>query len=406
MQFVFIFIMILFSSIADAEPMTLNIPNMPLSEALKLLAQHAHINVLVSPAVQGATSLQMQQVEPRVMLNSLMLSHGLVKTVSNDIWLIAPNNVMMKSLSEQSAWQQSTEANAVLMTRVWKIRYAKAAVLATMLLGDNGAIVSDRGQLQADARTNIIFARDTNARLQVINQLINRLDVPVKQVLIEARLVSIDQDAEKLLGVEFDVQTAEGSSSSTKPSAQNTETAGRYSIAVAHLPDGSLLDVKLAALEQQGRADLISTPSLFTGNDQEASIEAGEEVPYQEVSESGGTAVTFKKAVLGLQVTPQILPGSQVLLALKINQDRPAARTVQGVPAISTRQITTNVQIKSGQTIVLGGIYEINHELNQQSLPFLGKIPLLGLLFTQENRRDQKRELLIFVTPKIMPQAI
>lgn len=406
MQIILMMVVLFASSMVSAEPITLNIPNLPLSEAVKLLAQHAHINVLVSPEVQGSTSLQMQQVEPKVMLDSLMLSHGLVKSVSHNIWLIAPENIMMKGLSEQTAWQQSTEANAELVTRVWKIRYAKAAVLASMLLGDNGAIISDRGQLQADTRTNIIFARDTNARVQIINQLIHQLDVPVKQVLIEARLVSIDQDAEKLLGVEFDVQPADGNQISQKQSISNVETAGRYSIAVAHLPDGSLLDVKLAALEQQGRADLISTPSLFTGNDQEASIEAGEEVPYQEVSESGGTAVTFKKAVLGLQVTPQILPGAQVLLALKINQDRPAARTVQGVPAISTRQITTNVQIKSGQTIVLGGIYEINHELNQQSLPFLGKIPLLGLLFTQENRRDQKRELLIFVTPKIMPQVI
>lgn len=402
MRQILIILMILYSTALQAQPITLNIPNMPLSEALKLLAQYAHVNVMISPAVQGTTSLQMQQVEPKTMMTSLMLSHGLVKSVTNDIWFIAPRSIMMKGLSEQSAWQQSAEANAALVTKIWKIRYAKAPALANMLLGDSGAIVSERGQLQADARTNIIFARDTSERLQVINQLIHQLDVPVKQVLIEARLVSIDQDAEKLLGVEFDVQPAEKNQTST----QNSDTAGRYSIAVAHLPDGSLLDVKLAALEQQGRADLISTPSLFTGNDQEASIEAGEEVPYQEVSESGGTAVTFKKAVLGLQVTPQILPGGQVLLALKINQDRPAARTVQGVPAISTRQITTNVQIKSGQTIVLGGIYEINHELNQQSLPFLGKIPLIGLLFTQENRRDQKRELLIFVTPKIMPQAI
>ncbi len=406
MRFMVFFSILLLSTIAQAQPMTINVANIPLSEALKLLAEHAHINVLISPAVQGTTSLQMQQVEPITMLNSLMLSHGLEKSVTNDVWLIAPRAIIMKSLSEQSVWQQNKEAVAPLTTKVWKIRYAKAAALANMLLGDNGALVSDRGQLQADTRTNIIFARDTSARLQVINQLIRQLDVPVKQVLIEARLVSIDQDAEKLLGVEFDVQPAQNNQPATTQAVSNTETAGRYSIAVAHLPDGSLLDVKLAALEQQGRADLISTPSLFAGNDQEASIEAGEEVPYQEVSESGGTAVTFKKAVLGLQVTPQILPGSQVLLALKINQDRPAARTVQGVPAISTRQITTNVQIKSGQTIVLGGIYEVNHELNQQSLPFLGKIPLLGLLFTQENRRDQKRELLIFVTPKIMPQAI
>lgn len=400
-----IFILLLWTATVGAATLTLNIPSLPLSEALKLLAGRAHLNVLVSPEVQGNASLQLQQAEPEQALESLLLSHDLAKQVTNGIWYIAPRAILLKGLSEQAAWQQSNETNALLHTKVWKIRYAKAPTLANMLLGDNAAIVSERGQLQADARTNIIFARDTSEHLQVMNQLIHQLDVPVKQVLIEARLVSVDQDAEKLLGVEFS-STSTIDDPAEEASTPKHDATGRYSIAVAHLPDGSRLDVKLAALQQEGRADLISSPSLFTGNDQEASIEAGEEVPYQEVSESGGTAVTFKKAVLGLQVTPQILPANQVLLSLKINQDRPAARTVQGMPAISTRQITTNVEIRSGETIVLGGIYEINHESNQQSVPFLGKIPLLGLLFTQEDHRDQKRELLIFVTPKIIAQAI
>ena len=226
--------------------------------------------------------------------------------------------------------------------------------------------------------------------------MLRQLDAPAQQITIEARLASVDNDFERELGLDFSVR------STSQPDAQ---TAGRYSIAVAALPDGSVLDVKLAALENAGHAEIISSPSLFTSNHQSASIEAGEEVPYQEVSESGGTAVVFKKAVLGLKVTPQILPGNHVLLQLQINQDRPSSKMVLGMPVIRTRQINTSVLVKDGKTIVLGGIYETNHEEGQRRLPFLSQVPVLGWFFKEQNTLDTKRELLIFVTPRIMTQA-
>jgi type IV pilus assembly protein PilQ len=381
----------------------LNIPVISLPEALRLVARYAHMEVVVSPEVQGVASLHVTHIEPAAVLDSLLLTHDLAKSAAGNVWYIAPRAQLIKAAEEQASWQTHAEQSENLSARVWKVRYAKAKEIAAMFTGGAG-MLSERGEMQADARTNIIFARDTRERLAIIDQIIMRLDVPVQQIMIEARLVSVDQDAERLLGVEFAINSADNDKLQSI-SGMVHEAAGRYSVAVAHLPDGSQLDIKLAALEQAGRANLISSPSLFTGSDQEASIEAGEEVPYQEVSESGGTAVAFKKAVLGLKVTPQILPGNTVLLALKINQDRPSARMVQGVPAISTRQILTNVQVKNGQTIVLGGIYEINHEDNQKGLPFLGKLPVIGLLFREQGKREQKRELLIFVTPKIMPQA-
>src|SRR5262249_7616242 len=156
------------------------------------------------------------------------------------------------------------------------------------------------------------------------------------------------------------------------------------------------------ALQNAGHAELISSPSLFTANQQLASIEAGEEVPYQEVSESGGTAIVFKKAVLGLKVTPQVLPGKNILLHLQINQDKPNNKMIHGMPRINTRKMITNFKVKSGQTIVLGGIYETNREDGQSGLPFLSSIPGFGWLFGQENIRRSKRELLIFVTPEIV----
>jgi type IV pilus assembly protein PilQ len=400
-----IFLIYLFCiSTAFAAPISLDIQSIHLASAVRLLAGYANLNVIVSPEVHGEVSLRVSNEESQNVFDSLLLSNGLAKTRQGGIWYIAPRLEMIKVQQEEAMWRLGAESSSALSSRSWKIRYARAADVAVAVQENDASLLSERGHLSVDARTNLIFVRDTPARLAVINQLISRMDIAVQQVLIEARLVSIDQDAMQQLGFEFSVRQL--AATDPHPVAGNLPAPGKYSIAVASLPDGSWLDVKLAALEQQGRAELISSPSLFTGSQQEASIEAGEEVPYQEVSESGGTAVAFKKAVLGLKVTPQILPGSHVLLALKINQDRPAARMVQGVPAISTRQIVTNVQVKSGQTVVLGGIYEVNHEQSQEGLPFLGNIPIIGLLFTQQSQRYHKRELLIFVTPKIMQQAI
>ena len=397
-----IFIFLLFATISNAfaAPISIDIQSINLADAVRLLAGYAHVNVIISPDVHGTTALRMSNAEPTNMLNSLLKTQGLAKSVHGNVWYIAPRATLIKSEQEESEWRSNAEAAAQLSSQTWKIHYARAIDIAEIVRGDAASLLSERGHLSVDARTNQMFVRDTSERLAVLNRLIHRLDIPVQQVLVEARLVSMDQDAERQLGIDFTVRQPDGGKDI------RSDSRGKYSIAVARLPDGSMLDVRIAALEQQGRAELISSPSLFTGSQQEASIEAGEEVPYQEVSESGGTAVAFKKAVLGLKVTPQILPGGKVLLALKINQDRPAARMVLGVPTISTRQIVTNVQLKNGQTIVLGGIYEINHEQTQEGVPILGNIPIIGLLFTQRSQRNNKRELLIFVTPKIMPQVI
>jgi type IV pilus assembly protein PilQ len=250
--------------------------------------------------------------------------------------------------------------------------------------------------LQADVRTNRIFLQDTPRQINLVNQFIHEMDVPVPQIDIEVKLASVDYDYERDLGLTF-MQTSPDESASTETQGQS-----RYSLAIAHLPGSALLTVKLAALENAGHAELISSPSLFTANQETASIEAGEEVPYQEVSQSGGTAVVFKKAVLGLKVTPQLLPDKKVLLQLQINQDRPNNKTVLGMPTISTRQIISHVLVKHGQTIVLGGIYELDTQNAEERVPFLSNLPGIGLLFKQQNIKKRKRELLIFVTPKVI----
>ncbi len=377
---------------ANQAMLTLELQNTDLPEAIRLIAKFLHLDVIISSSVNGVVTLNLHNAEPSDAFDLLLTSQGLAKWQVGRIWFIAPQEELIKRKQNAFKWREIDDDISPLTTHLRLIKYAKAEDIAHLLQDAQGSLMSKRGQVRVDVRTNVIGIQDNLERIHRINQWINRLDVPVKQISIEARLASVDYDFERELGIHFAVnqEAADGLQSS------------RYSLAIAKLADGSLLDVKLSALEKAGHAELISSPSLFTANQQAASIEAGEEVPYQQVSESGGTAVVFKKAVLGLKVTPQVLPGNHVLLQLKINQDRPSNKMVLGMPTISTRQIMTSVLVKHGQTIVLGGIYETNKESGEQGLPFIHRLPLLGLLFKQQNTRENKRELLIFVTPNIM----
>lgn len=372
----------------------IDIQNANLSDTLLALAKLLHRNVVISPNVMGKVTLHLQQTQPAKVFELLLDTNGLGKWVEGELWYVAPRDELIKRKQQEVKWQNLSYQAEELIMESWQIRYSKAADIGRLLKDDKTSLLSSRGQVRVDERTNLICVQDVAARMMLIKRLIMKLDRPTPQVHIEARLASVDHDFERELGVDFSVKT----------NGAQDAVPGRYSVAIAHLPDGSLLDVKLAALENAGHANLISSPSLYTANQQTAAIEAGEEVPYQEVSESGGTAVVFKKAVLGLKVTPQILPNGYVLLQLHISQDRPGSRMVLGMPTISTRQIVTSVLVKGGQTAVLGGIYENQDENAVQRIPLVGSIPVVGELFTLRASRRAKRELLIFVTPKIMTQ--
>ncbi len=385
---------------ANPAPFSLELHNAYLPDAIAIIAKFLRLNVIISPSIQGTITLTLSNATPTDALDLLLVSQGLAKWQKGHVLLIAPQEELIKRKQEEQSWQTLKDDTAPLLTQLWEIKYAKAEEIVRLLQDEHVSLLSKRGYVRADGRTNTIAIQDSVERIQMIRKWMDRLDVPVQQILIEARLASVDYDFEQELGIQFgvrqdSVENHEKTLSSMLPQAKV------YSLAVATLADGSLLDVKLSALESSGHAELISSPSLYTANQQSASIEAGEEVPYQQVTESGGTAVTFKKAVLGLKVTPQVLPGDQILLQLQINQDRPSNKMVLGMPTISTRQIITNVLVQNGETIVLGGIYETNKENGEQGLPFIHRIPLIGLLFTQQSQRQSKRELLIFVTPKI-----
>lgn len=381
---------------AEDLPQVFDFEQVDLRTALRVLAKWTGRTVVLSPAIAGSVSLHLQKVPFEEVFAFLLQSQGLEAWQVGHLWYIAPRAVVLKQKQEEAHWRAVLEETAPLQTQFWQLRYAKAEDLARWLRGGPASLLSKRGRAEVDSRSNILGVHDTAARLAAVQTLVERLDVPLRQVLIETRLASIDSDFERELGVRFSVVESKAAAGTSQG------LSGRFSLALARLADNSLLDVKLAALENTGHGELISSPSLFTANQQMASIEAGEEIPYQETSGSGATAVVFKKAVLSLKVTPQVLPGKKVLLHLQINQDRPNARLVLGVPAISTRQLNTSVLVPSGQTVVLGGIYEMNTEASQEVLPFFSRLPLLGWFFKVNNQRKNKRELMIFVTPSIL----
>lgn len=387
-----------FANNQNAKYISFDVQNVSLQDALHLLAKFLHQNIVISSKITGTTSLHLNNMSKQEAFDLLLVSHDLMKKPIGNLWYVAPRDELIKREQEELKAHTILEETSPLVTRIWEIHYAKADDIAKFIQENNHSLLSKRGNVRVDVRTNSVCIQDIESHIIEIKRVLNQLDVPVQQIVIEARLASIDNDYERELGINFGIKQ------SSDVSPIKVTAAKRYSLAIAKLADGAELDVQLAALEKAGHGELISSPSLFTANQKTAYIESGEEIPYQEISESGGTAVSFKKAVLRLKVTPQILPRNKVLLQLQVNQDRPSSRIVLGVPAINTRQISTNVLISNGQTIVLGGIFESNHEQSEHRLPFFGKIPLVGWLFKQQNVTKNKRELLIFVTPRIVPE--
>jgi type IV pilus assembly protein PilQ len=377
----FMFLCGMLSFTVHADMLSVDIENVSVKNAILILAKSVPRNVMVSASVYGTTSLHLKNLRALDALQSLLQSRQLMQWKMGDVWFIGQYQEFVKYAEDQAKLKVIRDETVTLQTHIWQLHYAKADAILSLIQDSKNSLLSKRGMVRADIRTNILYVRDTRDHLLDIAYMIQRLDVPVQQVLIEVYLASIDCDYERELGLQFSLQNG---------------------FSIAKLKNSHFLNVELGALEKAGHGEIISNPILFTANREAASIESGEEIPYQEVSRSGASGVVFKKAVLSLKITPQIMPDKQVLLEIQVNQDKPNKRVVLGVPSITTRQMHTHVRLKNGQTIVLGGIYESNNEEDKQGIPFLGKIPLVGWLFHQQNVLHTKRELLIFVTPKII----
>ncbi|KTC65778.1 type IV pilus (Tfp) assembly protein PilQ [Legionella adelaidensis] len=412
---------------------TLNFQKIPVRSVLQLLADFTGINIVVSNDVTGDITLRLNDVPWDQALDIILTTQGLDKRQVGNVILIDKAEKFTEREQQELKVIESTKKIAPIRAELLQINYAKAADIATMLKDKENSLLSARGNLSVDVRTNTIWLQDTADRIEEIRDLVKQLDIPVQQVQIEARIVNVTKDCAEDLGIRWGISkpahlsgTLEGANDiagltppvSVQDIANNVPIGDRLNvdlkaqpvgvdpasigIALAKLGNGVLLDLELSALESEGRAEIIASPRLMTTNQQEALIESGEDIPYQESTSSGATAVAFKKAVLSLKVTPQITPDGKLLMDLQINQDSDSGRRVQGVPIILTKAIETNVLVNNGQTIVLGGIYRQDKNNAVTRVPFLGSIPVLGYLFSRTQIRNRNEELLIFITPRII----
>jgi type IV pilus assembly protein PilQ len=416
--------------------LSLNFQNISVRAVLQLLGDFTGINIVASDTVKGDMTLRLNDVPWDEALAIILKTQGLGKKQVGNVLMIAPTEELASREKASLESQKQVEELEFLKTELMRLNYAKAADVAALLKDQSTSLLSPRGNVSVDERTNTLIVKDTTSTLVAVRQLIDKLDIPVRQVLIEARIVNVDTTYEEDLGIRWGITKPNAVSGTISganqiqqnviqgnPPLENVDFPSRLNvnlpasvvgvdqtpsvgIALANLGHGYLLDLELSAIENEGGGELISSPRLVTANQHPAYIESGEEIPYQEATSSGATSVEFKKAVLSLRVTPQITPDNKIIMDLKVNQDRRSLQPeVLGVPAIDTRQIETNVLVDNGETIVLGGIYEETKRHNVQRVPFLGDIPLLGALFRNSGQSDEKKELLIFITPKIIQQS-
>lgn len=418
--------------------LSLNFQNIDVRAVLQLLAEFTGLNVVVSDTVQGSMTLRLHNVPWDQALDIILTTRGLDKREFGNVLLIAPQAEIASREKQELQNVQQVQDLAPLIAELIQINYAKALDIATLLKTKDTSLLSPRGNVRVDERTNTLWIQDTASKLRDVRDLITKLDIPVRQVLIEARVVTIERNYEKELGVKFGLSrpdvpvsgTLDGANTiasnlltsdmASIPALASTAVAdrlnvdlptgtggGRFGLALASIGEGTYLDLELSALESEGLAQILANPRLVTSNQQSAHIETGEEIPYQEQSSSGGTTTAFKKAVLSLTVTPQITPDGNIALVLKVTQDtRGDQISANTPPAINTREIETQVLVDNGQTIVLGGVYEQTKRNDVDRVPFLGKLPVVGRLFRYNHDLNNRRELLIFVTPRIVENSV
>ncbi len=379
---------------------SLNFQNIKIRSVLQILAKITHSNIVASDNVRGNITVHFNNIPWQKALDIILKTHGLDKIKINNILLIVPHN-------EQRIISEFEKLSTILVP----INYANAKDIVA-LIKNNHVFLSKYGVVNYDKRLNAILVYDTYKAVTRIKKLIKQLDTPTKQVQIEARIVNMTKEAITELGIKFGMKKFNNIDSVLK-SPNNLQHlnidfgsvlthAAVPGIAIAKMQHGILLDLELSALENENKVKIVANPKLMTTNKHTAIIESGEEIPYQEVNANGATSVAFKKAVLSLKVTPQITPDNKLLMHLEINQDTPSGRIINGVPAIITKSIQTNVLIDNLQTLVLGGIYRHDYSSNIVKLPLLGNLPLIGLLFRQQQHRIKNEELLIFITPRII----
>jgi type IV pilus assembly protein PilQ len=428
----------------SGEKLSLNFQNIEVRAALQVIADFTGLNLVVADTVKGTLTLRLKDVPWDQALDIILNAKGLAKREKGNVVSIAPvEEVAAKEKAALEATKNTLELEP-LVSELIQINYAKAADIATLLKSikaisttagqhpvfgqsvtiskestESNTLLSPRGQVTVDARTNSLLIQDTSGKIREVRKLIAQLDQPVRQVMIETRLVEATDDFSRNLGVRFGAEASKVSggiqttvdSSATGGGGLNVNfpatgaagaTPGSIALTIARLGTGDLLNLELSALEAEGRGKVISSPRLITANQKKARIEQGQERVFT-TSVLGVGSVVTKKAVLALEVTPQITPDERVILDVLVTKDT-FADTTLGV--INKKEITTQVLLDNGETVVIGGIYEQNQTITSSKVPFLGDLPVIGWAFKNTSRTEGKIELLIFLTPRILSEAL
>ncbi|CAI9393740.1 MULTISPECIES: DNA uptake porin HofQ [Citrobacter] len=385
---------------------TLVVDDVPVTQVLQALAEQERKNLVVSPDVSGVVSLHLTDVPWKLALQTVVKSAGLVLRQEGPILHVHSESWQSEEAVRQEAEMARRQASLPLENRHIALHYADATELAKA----GGKLLSAKGSLTVDKRTNRLLVRDNPPTLALVEQWVAQMDLPIEQVELAAHIVTINEKSLRELGVKWTLAEA------TKAGAVGQVTTIASDLSVANATtrigfnigriNGRLLDLELSALEQQQQLDIIASPRLLASHLQPASIKQGSEIPYQVSSgESGATSVEFKEAVLGMEVTPTVLPKGRIRLKLRISQNMPGQVLQQAdgeVLAIDKQEIETQVEVKSGETLALGGIFSNKNKTGKDSIPLLGDIPWFGQLFRHDGKENERRELVVFITPRLV----
>nr|WP_236582055.1 type IV pilus secretin PilQ [Hydrogenophaga sp. BPS33] len=432
----------------NGEKLSLNFQNIEVRSLLQVIADFTNFNIVTSDSVSGAVTLRLKDVPWDQALDIILQAKGLGMRKSGNVLWIAPKDEIAAREKQELESKASIESLETLRTQAFQMNYAKAADIAAQLMatgagggggnsggGANARILSNRGSVIAEPRTNQLFVTDIPSRLEQVQDLISKLDVAIRQVMIEARIVEADDTFNKSLGVRLgggvrgfgvgsvngnDVRGNFGSTyAATSSAAGPTLTsapfvslpanpgsalAASYALSLFSPSASRFLSLELSALESDGKGRIVSSPRVVTADQVKALIEQGTEFPYQTATSSGATAIAFRKANLKLEVTPQITPEGNIILDLDINKDSRGESTPDGI-AINTKHVQTQVLVENGGTVVIGGIFEQTERTDISKVPLLGDLPAVGNLFKSRNRISNKSELLIFITPRVLGRS-
>lgn len=429
------------------EKLSLNFQNIEVRSLLQVIADFTNFNIVTSDSVTGGVTLRLKDVPWDQALDIILQAKGLgMRRSGNVLWIAPKDEIAAKEKLELEA-NAAVQQLEPLRTQSFQLNYSKADVVAVGLIGTGGQtgqtrILSARGSVIAETRTNQLFVTDVPSKLEQVQQLISRIDVPVRQVLIEARIVEASDTFGKSLGVRlggsdlrgvrggdpgysinngnrvalggtYDAVSATTGESSGQMTTLNTTlvnlpavgiggfNASTFAISIFNSAANRFLNLELSALEADGKGKLVSSPRIVTADKTKALIEQGTEFPYQQATSSGATSVAFRRATLKLEVTPQITPEGNIILDLDIAKDSRGETTAAGI-AINTKHIRTQVLVENGGTVVIGGIFEMTESENETRVPLLGDIPVAGNLFKNRQRSTNKQEMLVFITPKMV----